>query len=192
MGVSTIVVMNASSPELAGVQMVPIRPVPSTLSTALSMQSDLSLKLKTTSVQVYGNTMFAGLIHATSNGSNPVPVVANVGIAGHLKMPTSTNVHVVAGLAPAGAFALSVDGKIVPRTTADGWAPKYQVGSVQGNENVELVLHQFPLNGLLALFTLGLWAIVWLGFGWIHRVEWLFNRRHRRVVVAVNEPVENE
>ena len=66
------------------------------------------------------------------------------------------------------------------------------MGSVQGNENVDLVLHQFPLNGLLALFTLGLWAIVWLGFGWIHRVEWLFNRRHRRVVVAVNEPVENE
>lgn len=192
MGVSTIVVMNASSPELAGVQTVPLRPIASTLSSALRMQSDLSLKLKTTSFQVYGNTMFAGLIYATSNGSIPVPVVANIGIPGHLKMPPSTNVQVVAGLAPAGAFALSVNGKTVPRTTAEGWTPKYQVGSVHGNENVEIVLHQFPLNGLLALFTLGLWAIVWLGFGWVHRVEWLFNRRHRRVVVAVSESVENE
>jgi len=192
MGVSTIVVMNASSPELAGVQSVPLRPVPNTLSTALRQQSDLALELKTSSVEVYANTKFAGLISATSDGSILVPVAANIGTQGHLKMPASTTVRVVAGLAPAGAFALTVNGKTVPRTTADGWAPKYQLGSVQGNEKVEIDLHQFPLNGLLALFTLGLWAIVWLGFGWIHRVEWLFNRRNRRVVVAVNESVENE
>ena len=37
-----------------------------------------------------------------------------------------------------------------------------------------IVLHQFPLNGLIALFTLGMWAIVWLGFGWVQRLEWLF------------------
>ena len=191
-GISTIVVMNASSPELAGVQTVPIRPVPNTLRTALHMQSDLSLELQTSSVEVYANSLFTGLIHATSNGSNPVPVVANVGVPGHLQMTPASNVHVVAGLAPAGAFALTVNGKTVPRSTAVGWAPKYQVGTVQGNEKVELILHQFPLNGLLALFTLGLWAFVWLGFGWVHRVEWLFNRRHRRVIVPSSETGDNE
>jgi len=192
MGISTIVVMNASSPVLEGVQSVPLRPVPHNLLSALRAQSDLALKLKTSSVEVYGNTLFAGLVHASSNGSSPVPVVANIGVPGYLKMPSTSNVQVVAGLAPAGAFALNVNGKTVSRSTSSGWAPKYQVGAVVGNEKVELVLHQFPLNGLLAFFTLGLWGIVWLGFGWVHRAEWLFNRRHRRVVVAVNEVEENE
>ena len=41
-------------------------------------------------------------------------------------------------------------------------------------------MHQFPLNGLIALFTLGMWAIVWLGFGWVQRLEWLFTGRRRR------------
>jgi hypothetical protein len=41
-------------------------------------------------------------------------------------------------------------------------------------------LHQFPLNGLLAFLTLSMWSIIWLGFGWIHRLEWLFTGRARR------------
>ena len=43
-----------------------------------------------------------------------------------------------------------------------------------------MVLHQFPLNGLLALFTLGDVGLVWLGFGWVQRLEWLFTGRRRR------------
>ena len=31
-----------------------------------------------------------------------------------------------------------------------------------------------PLNALLAAFTLLMWLLVWLGFGWVHRLEWLF------------------
>jgi hypothetical protein len=192
MGVSTIVVMNASSPELAGVQTVPMRPVPQTLRTALNMQTDLSLKLQTSSVSVFGNSLFTGLIHATSDGSNPVPVLATIGSEGHLKMPASNDAHIVAGLAPAGAFALNLNGKPVARSVTEGWAPKYSIGSVNGNESVQVVLHQFPLNGLLALFTLGLWAFVWLGFGWVHRAEWLFNKRNRRVIVPASESKENE
>ena len=107
-------------------------------------------------------------------------------------MPAANDAHVVAGLAPAGAFALNLSGKPVARSIADGWAPKYAIGSVHGNETVQVVLHQFPLNGLLALFTLGLWLFVWLGFGWVHRAEWLFNKRNRRVVVPVSEATENE
>ena len=191
-GISTIVVMNASSPELAGVQTVPLRPVPQTLRTALNMQTDLSLVLQTSSVSVFGNSLFAGLIHASSTGTSPVPVLATIGSEGHLKMPAANDAHVVAGLAPAGAFALNLSGKPVARSIADGWAPKYAIGSVHGNETVQVVLHQFPLNGLLALFTLGLWLFVWLGFGWVHRAEWLFNKRNRRVVVPVSEATENE
>jgi hypothetical protein len=42
-----------------------------------------------------------------------------------------------------------------------------------------LVLRQFPLNALLAAFTLLMWLLVWLGFGWVHRLEWLFTGRRR-------------
>jgi hypothetical protein len=34
-----------------------------------------------------------------------------------------------------------------------------------------------PLNGLLALLTLGIWAIVWMSFGRVPRFEWLIARR---------------
>ena len=43
-----------------------------------------------------------------------------------------------------------------------------------------IVLHRFPLERLLALFTLVMWVLVWLGFGWVHRLEWLFTGRRRR------------
>jgi hypothetical protein len=44
------------------------------------------------------------------------------------------------------------------------------------------VLRRFPLNGLLALVTLLLWTLVWLGFGVIARLEWLFTGRRQTVV----------
>jgi hypothetical protein len=89
---------------------------------------------------------------------------------------------VVAGLAPAGAFALDIDGKAAPRTTYDSWTPYYSVGTVPTHPRGTIALRQFPLNGLIALFTLGMWAIVWLGFGWVQRLEWLFTGRRRRVM----------
>jgi hypothetical protein len=45
-------------------------------------------------------------------------------------------------------------------------------------------MHRFPWNGILAGVTLALWIIIWLGFGMIQRLEWLFTGRRRRVVVA--------
>jgi hypothetical protein len=88
---------------------------------------------------------------------------------------------VVAGLAPAGAFALDVNGKPAPRSTFGSWTPFYTVAPAPTNPVGTIVLHQFPLNGIIALFTLGMWGIVWLGFGWIHRLEWLFTGRRRGV-----------
>jgi GT2 family glycosyltransferase len=178
-GISTIVVMDASAPELSGVQSVPIREVPTDLTTALSLQTDLSLELQTNSVEVYSNSMFHGLVSETTPGSTtPTPVFASASNSGAI----SSNARVVAGLAPASAFELEVNGRAAPRTTSFGWAPTYKVGTLASGATAHLVLRRFPLNGLLALVTLLLWTLVWLGFGVIARLEWLFTGRRQTVV----------
>jgi len=67
-GISTIVVMNASAPELAGVQSVPLHPVPAGLTSALGLQTDLSLELQTNSVVVFANSAYRGLVSASVAG----------------------------------------------------------------------------------------------------------------------------
>ena len=176
-GISSIVVMNSSAPEIAGVQHVPLHPVPKVLLDALEDQSDLALELTTPSVEVYSNSLFHGIVAATTPGSTTLtPVFSSTSNSG----PLTSGSTVVAGLAPAGAFALDVNGHPVARTTFETWTPYYNVPSATGRLTGTIVLHQFPLNGLIALFTLGMWAVVWLGFGWIHRLEWLFTGRRRR------------
>jgi GT2 family glycosyltransferase len=174
-GISTIVVMSAAAPEISGVQSVPLHPVPASLTTALGRQTDLSLELHTDSVEVFSNSLFHGLVAQTSS-SGLLPAIGGSGIVG----PVSSGSVVEAGLAPASAFTLDVNGNAAPRQIFDGWAPSYQVGTYSAPPTAKLVLHRLPLNGLLALFTLVLWATVWLGFGWVQRFEWLFTRRARR------------
>jgi hypothetical protein len=88
---------------------------------------------------------------------------------------------VVAGLAPASAFSLSVDGQAVSRSTFGTWTPSFAVpASTQPTATATIVMRRFPLNGVLALFTLVVWILVWLGFGWIQRLEWLFTGRRRK------------
>jgi GT2 family glycosyltransferase len=177
-GISTIVVMNSSSPELAGVQTVPLHPAPDVLVRALNNQSDLALELQTPSADVFSNSLFHGIYGATSPGSSTItPVFTNTSAAGPLVAGSS----VVAGLAPADAFALEVNGQPAARSSFGAWTPFYSVPSNVAAPEGSIALHQFPLNGLLALFTLGMWSIVWLGFGWIQRIEWLFIGRRRRV-----------
>ncbi len=179
-GIATIVVMNSSAPEISGVQSSPLRPAPAVLLSALDNQSDLALELQTPSVEVFSNSLFHGIFAATNPGSTLLhPIFSTRSESGALT-PGST---VVAGLAPASAFALDVNGVPAPRTTYETWTPFYQVASSTTAETGTIVLHRFPLNGLVALFTLGMWGILWLGFGWIHRLEWLFTGR-RRVVRA--------
>jgi hypothetical protein len=176
-GISTIVVMNSAAPELAGVQSVPLRSAPGVLATALNDQSDLSLVLQTPSAEVFSNSLFHGIVAASSPGSTTLtPLFSTTSNSGSLT-PGST---VVAGLAPASAFALDVNGQPAARSTYGTWTPYYQVPTSPTTLRGTLVLHQFPLNGVVALFTLGMWTIVWLGFGWIHRLEWLFTGRRRR------------
>lgn len=176
-GVATIVVMNSAAPELAGVQRVPLRPVPKVLLAALGRQSDLALELQTSSVEVYSNSLFEGIYTESRTGSTTLrPVFSAAEAAG----PLTPGGTVQAGLAPAGAFALDVNGKPAPRTTYDTWTPFYSITASKKKLTGVITLHQFPFNGLIALFTLGMWGIVWLGFGWVQRLEWLFTGRPTR------------
>jgi GT2 family glycosyltransferase len=178
-GISTIVVMDAAAPELSGVQSVPLHPVPATLTAALDRQTDLSLELRTSSVEVFSNANFHGLVtQTTPKGTSPV--VGGTTAAG----PVSAASTVVAGVAPASAFTFEVNGTPVPRTTSFAWAPTYQVGNFATTPTGQLVMHRLPFNGLLALATVCLWALAWLGFGWVHRLEGLFTRRARKPTTA--------
>jgi hypothetical protein len=175
-GISTIVVMNSSAPELSGVQAVPLHPVPKVLMTALGHQSDLSLVLQTKSVEVFSNTLFHGTVSMIGPGAtSPTPVFSSSANTG----PLATNATVTAGFAPASAFSLDVNGVAVPRAADPSWTPSFQLGSYSSAPTGTLVLHRLPLNGLLALVTLMLWLMMWFGFGWVHRLEWLFTGRRR-------------
>jgi len=177
-GISAIVVMNSAAPQLAGAESALLHRTPGVLTSALNNQSDLSLDLQTPSVEVYSNSLFHGIVAATSTGSTKLtPIFTSTSNTG----PLTAGSTVIAGLAPADAFALDVNGKAVARTNPNTWTPIYSVVSSTPSPSGAISLHQFPLNGLLALFTLGMWGIVWLGFGWIHRLEWLFTGRRRRV-----------
>ncbi|NNN08838.1 MAG: glycosyltransferase family 2 protein [Acidimicrobiaceae bacterium] len=193
-GISAIVVMDASAPQLAGVQSSPVRSVPASLVPSLNAQTDLALELTTTSVQVYANAQFSGIVRERATKSSPwVSVLSPITHSGSLV----GGGQVESGTAPAGLFSMVVNGHALPRSSLDGWAGSYVVPSSTTSVVGTLTLHEFPWNGLLALFTLSMWSIIWLGFGWVHRLEWLFagrqrgQRRSRRVqMVRVHEDVD--
>jgi len=177
-GISSIVVLNSAAPELSGVQSSPLRNAPPNLLKALTDQTDLALELQTSSVDVYSNSKFYGVVSTSTGGNNNPVEVSTDGQAEQV----SSGSTVRASVAPAGAWTLDANGLATKRVVRDGWSPTYVVPSTKSGKTViNLVLHQFPLNGLLALFVLGMWGIVWLGFGWIQRLEWLFTGRQIRV-----------
>jgi hypothetical protein len=151
--------------------------VAASVTTALDQQTGLALQLTTPSVSVYTNANYSGIFRQVNPSSGvPVPVFSDFSASGPLT-PHWTKVQ--AGLAPASAFALDVGGQPTGRKVESGWSPTFTVPSTTTKWSGHISLHQFPLNGLLALFTLGMWLIIWLGFGWIHRLEWLFTGRRR-------------
>ncbi len=175
-GISAIVVMDASTPQLAGVESSPVRPLPATLVPSLNAQTDLALELTTSNVQVYANAQFSGIVRERASKASPwVSVLSPITHSGSL----IGGGQVESGTAPAGSFSLVVNGHALPRTTLDGWAGSYLVPASAKSVVGTLTLHEFPWNGLLALFTLSMWSIIWLGFGWVHRLEWLFTGRRR-------------
>ena len=176
-GISAIVVMNASAPQLSGVESSPVRMVPSTLVPSLSAQTDLALELSTATVQVYANAQFSGIVRERASKSSPwTSVLSPITGSG----PLVGGDQVEAGLAPASAFALSANGHATTRSSLDGWAGAYSVPASSQPVAGSLRLHRFPLNGIVAFITLSMWCIIWLGFGWVQRLEWLFTGRPRR------------
>jgi GT2 family glycosyltransferase len=176
-GVSSIVVLNAGAPEIAGFQSVPERSAPATLLAALARQTDLSLVLSTRWSVVYADAAFHGVLTEDAASTSPSAV------AGSLFGPLAlSGAPVVAALSPASAFHLDVTGRATTRTVTNGW-PSFSL-SGSGPATGRLVVSRFPWNGLLATFTLALWAVVWLGFGWLERLDWLVRIRRQRVAIA--------
>lgn len=196
-GISLIVVMNSSAPSLGGSQASIVRSVPANLIPALDHQTDLSLVLQTASMHVYTNSAFHGVISlrqsafgamssstTASSGSsitNLTPILGDETQSGFANYG-----QVLVGEAPASAFALNQDGSPTPRKVVLGWVGAYSVSPV-AVPKLKLVLHQFPLNGLLAIFTLGLWGVSLLGFGGVQRLEEIIGRKPRGVIVRRGE-----
>jgi GT2 family glycosyltransferase len=176
-GISAIVVMSASAPQLTGMESSPVREVPAALVPSLSAQTDLALELSTATVQVYANAQFSGIVRERTSKSAPwTSVLSPIMNSGALVGGD----QVESGFAPASAFSLHVNGHALVSSPLDGWASSYAIPASSKPVVGTLSLHQFPLNGLLALLTLLMWSIIWLGFGWVHRLEWLFTGRPRR------------
>lgn len=180
-GVSTVVVMTAAAPTLAGVQRVGGQPPPAALVPSLRRQQDLALTAHTAGVYLYSNVDFHGIISVRAaplppgeTAANPssvqgwTPVMAYRTRQGYV--PAGT---VMAALAPASAFELTINGREQPRSTSLGGVAVFRT---KGGE-ASLVLHQLPLNAALAALTLLLWVALTWGFGGRDLVTWWSRRR---------------
>jgi len=177
-GISSVVVMNTQAPQVPGEQNSIVRNVAANVLPALSAQTGLSLTLATTSFDVYSVAPFHGMFSEQRGTAVPTSIFST----SHNSGPVQPGDTVTAALAPASAFALIVRDNPTPRTIVNGWEPSYWIPSTHTTATAAISLRQFPLNGILALFTLGLWLIMWLGFGTISQAEWLFTARRRSAV----------
>jgi hypothetical protein len=195
-GISDIVVMTASVPPLAGLQSAVTMAPPASLLEGLDRQSDLALVSKSNGLLIYSNTEFHGIV---AERANPLPADVTASQADsvsdwrsvldeHTLAGTVSSGHVIAGFAPSSAFALEVDGHAVTRHTRLGWVAAYETSGGKG----QIVLHQFPLNGLLALFTVALWGLYLLGFGGSERLSEMTGRRHRTTPVSTGVSDEED
>ena len=152
-------------------------------------QIDLALVAKSSGLLIYANRRFHGIVAQRPDGlassvtasdaasaTDWQPVLDGETLSGNVAAGT-----VIAGFAPSNAFSLEVDGRPVTRRTVLGWAAGYDTPA----GNATIVLHQFPLNGLLALFTIFLWLTYLFGFGVTERLGELLGRRQRRIVTPV-------
>jgi len=172
------VVMTDAATHIAGQRPAADRALPAGVLGALNAQTGLALTLETASAAVYANVNFHGLYSAINPKTGRAEPILNAASPHGFLAPGVQRVTV--GLAPASAFALDINGHPATRSTSFGWAPTYVLDTGAKTRLATVSLHQFPLNGLLALFTLGMWLVIWLGFGWIQRLEWLFTGRRPR------------
>ncbi len=170
-GVRYIVVVDALAPSLVGTSPESVSaPPPAGLNADLLQQDDLQAVPGVTGVQVYQNEV-AMPVTATRPGALPVrapvypsatdvagwqPVLSALAAGGAATgaVPAGT---LYAGYAPAGSFALTVDGHAVAGQAAFGWAAQY---AVSANGPATLSLSQFPLVPLAVLLQLAAWVLL--------------------------------
>jgi hypothetical protein len=169
-GVRYVVVVDALAPSLVGTATSYTAPAPPALNTDLLEQDDLQAVPGVLGVQVYANGA-AIPVTATRTAALPArasaypgaadvagwqPVLSALASGGPAvgALPKGTT---YAGYAPAGSFALTVDGRTVTRQPAFGWAAQYAVG-IGGRGS--LSLSQFPYVPLLVLLELAAWVVL--------------------------------
>ncbi len=181
-GVRYIVLVEGLAPSTVGSLTPSVNaPPPPGLETDLLDQDDLHVVPGELGVQVFQN---AEAMPVTAQRAAPLRVVTSWSYpsAGDVvgwqpvlaslsgSRPATSTVQtgtVYAGYAPAGSFALTVDGRSVRRQPAFGWAAQYVTTKGQAS----LSLSQFPYVPLLVLVELAAWVVLLVA---------LFGRRRPR------------
>jgi GT2 family glycosyltransferase len=170
-GVRYVVVVDALAPSMIGTTTTSVSaPPPPGLNADLLEQGDLEVVPGVNGVQVYKNgadmPVTATRTTALPAHRSPYPGAGDVtgwqpvlralsdGGAATGPVPAGT---LYAGYAPAGSFALTVDGHAMPRQAAFGWAAQYAVAD---KGQATLSLSQFPFTPLAVLLELAAWAAV--------------------------------
>ncbi len=170
-GVRYVVVVDALAPSMVGTVTPSVAaPPPAGLEADLLEQGDLQVVPGELGVQVFEN---GEAIPVTSQRASPLPAVRTwsypgpAGVAGWQPVlsalssgapatgpvPAGT---LYAGYAPAGSFALGVNGRAAPRRAAFGWAAQYAVQ----RGDASLSLSQFPLVPIAVTLEVAAWAIL--------------------------------
>ncbi len=170
-GVRYVVVVDALAPSLVGADPASVSaPAPPGLNSDLLQQNDLQVVPGVLGAQVYENGEDMP-VTATRADALPVPASAypsvtdvsgwqsvlsalSDGSAATGAVPAGT---LYAGYAPAGAFALKVDGQTLARRPAFGWAAQY---AVTAKGQATFSLSQFPLVPLAVLLELAAWVVL--------------------------------
>ncbi len=169
-GVRYVVVVDALAPSMVGTGPASVSaPPPAGLNADLLQQDDLQVVPGVLGVQVYENGA-AVPVTATRAGALPTrassyPSAADVAgwqpVLSALSDGPATGAvppgTLYAGYAPAGAFALTVDGHTPARQAAFGWAAQYAVAA---KGRATLSLSQFPLVPLAVLLELVAWLVL--------------------------------
>jgi GT2 family glycosyltransferase len=170
-GIRYVVVVDALAPSMVGTTVSSVSaPPPPGLNTDLLEQDDLQVVPGVLGAQVYENgdamTVTATRATALPALTSPYPSEADVagwqpvlsalssGGAATGPVPAGT---LYAGYAPAGNFALTVDGRAVARQPAFGWAAQYAVGA---KGQASLSLSAFPYIPLAVLLELLAWVLL--------------------------------
>jgi hypothetical protein len=166
-----VVVEDALAPSLVGTSPTSVSaPPPAGLNSDLLEQDDLQVVPGVLGAQVYANGEDMP-VTATRAGALPVPASAypsvtdvtgwqavlsalSDGSAATGSVPAGT---LYAGYAPAGSFALKVDGHTSKQRPAFGWGAQY---AVVAKGQATLTLSQFPLVPLVVLLELAAWVVL--------------------------------